>query len=137
MTTTSPTLYKYAMNIKLSSVEPSPMNLVFPHIEDMVLSSRKFDKLEEAVDSANRLVGEITGTLNLAVSGEKYKMVAEINPRFTGKETISKDWGANEVAKLWIYDKILHEAKKGTTGNILAIALTQLLEIPGDSVLLN
>lgn len=133
----APIMYKYAMNIKLSMVEPSPMTIVFPHVEDMVLSSRKFDKLDDAVDSANRLVGEITSTLNLAVSSEKYKMVSEINPKFTGKETISKDWGANEVAKLWIYDKVSHEAKKEAKGNILAIALAQLLEIPGDPVMLN
>lgn len=134
MTTTTPVKYRYAMNIKLSQVGVTPANALFPNVEDMVLSSRHFDEFNVAVESANELVAEITTTLNTSVAIEKYKMISEINPKFSGKETISKDWGNNEVAKLWIVDKIRQEKQPGP---ILAVALAQLLEVPGEPVSLN
>lgn len=134
MTLTTPVRYRYAMNIKLSQVGVTPATTLFPNVEDMVLSSRHFDEFDKAVESANELVAEITSTLNTSVSLEKYKMISEINPKFTGKETISKDWANNEVAKLWIVDKIRQEKQPGP---ILAVALAQLLEVPGEQVSLN
>lgn len=131
MTFSTPTKYKYAMNLKLSQIGATPANLLFPHVEDMVLSSKHFEEFDHAVKSANELVGELTVTLNESVKIEKYKMISEINPKFTGKETISKDWGTNEVAKLWIVDKIRQETMPGP---ILAVALAQLLEVPGEPV---
>lgn len=126
--------YKYAANVKLSQIPgASPAHAVFPNIEDMVMSSRHFDDFQEAVDSANGFVAELTSVIN-GPNQEKFKMLSEINPRFTGKETISKDWGPNELAKLWIVDSARQE--KGG-GPILAIALTQLLEIQDEHVLLN
>jgi hypothetical protein len=128
------TKYKYAMNIKLGAIEATAVTKLFPSVEDLIIASRQFEKLEEAVDSANRLVSEFTQSLNVAASAEKYKMVSEINPRFTGKETISTDWSEGEVAKLWIYDKAMHEKKPA---HILAVALAQLLEIKGEPITLN
>lgn len=132
MTLSTPTKYRYAMNLKMSQIGETPANVLFPHVEDLVINSKHFDEFDHAVKSANELVGELTGTLNTSVKLEKYKMISEINPKFTGKETISKDWGSNEVAKLWIVDKIRQET---TPGPILAVALAQLLEVPGEPVL--
>lgn len=36
---------------------------------------------------------------------EKFRLGSEINPVFSGQLTISKDWGLNEVARLWVFDK--------------------------------
>jgi hypothetical protein len=131
MTHTTPTKYRYAMNLKMSQIGSTPANVLFPHVEDLVLSSKHFEEFDHAVKSANELVGELTSTLNTSVKREKYKMISEINPKFTGKETISKDWENNEVAKLWIVDKIRQETMPGP---ILAVALAQLLEVPGEAV---
>lgn len=122
------------MNLKMNQVNNTPANLLFPSIEDMVVSSKHFDAFDEAVESANEFVGEMTNTLNTCAQLDKYKMISEINPKFTGKETISKDWANNEVAKLWIVDKIRQETGGGP---IHAIALAQLLEVSGDPVVLN
>lgn len=132
---TQPTKYRYAMNIKLSQVGKTPANSVFPSVEDMVLSSKVFEEFDKAVQSANELVAEVTATLNTSVAIDKYKVISEINPKFSGKETISKDWANNEVAKLWIIDKIRQEAN--SPGPIFAVALAQLIEVPGDPVSLN
>lgn len=133
-TTHQPVRYRYAMNIKLSHVGKTPANLLFPSVEDMVLSSKHFEEFDKAVDSANNLVAEITSTLNTSVELDKYKMISEINPKFSGKETISKDWGNNEVAKLWIIDKIRQETQPGP---MFAVALAQLLEVHDEPVALN
>lgn len=126
-----PIKYKYAMNVKLSAIGSTPVNLLFPNIEDLVLGSKLFDEFDLAVASVNGFVSELTETLNTSVKLDKYKMISEISPRFSGQETISKDWGPNEIAKLWIVDKNRQEAAKGP---IPAVALAQLLEISGDPV---
>jgi hypothetical protein len=132
MTLSTPIKYRYAMSMKLSQLGATPANFLFPHIEDLVISSKHFEEFDDAVKSVNALVDELTGVLNTSMKFEKYKMISEINPKFSSKETISKDWGNTEVAKLWIVDKIRQET---TPGPILAVALAQLLEVPGEAVL--
>lgn len=128
------TKYKYNTNVKLSQIHgSSPAHTVFPNIEDMVMSSRNFDDFQEAVDSANAFVAELATVIN-GPNQDKFKMLSEVNPKFTGKETISKDWGPDEVAKLWIIDSARQDRANGP---MLAIALTQLLEIQDDHVLVN
>ena len=131
--TIEPIVYKYALNVKLSQVPAkTPLNATFPSVEDLVISSRKFDKFEDAVQSANKLVSSVATALNIAVEKEQFKMISEINPRFSGKATISQDWGSNEIAKLWIVDD-LRTAEQKAKG-IRAVGLGQLLEIPGEPV---
>jgi hypothetical protein len=135
MTFTEPATYKYAMNVKLNQVQGvTAVGMIFPHIEDLMISSRTFDKFEEAVDSTNLLVAELTKSLNAAVNVEQYNVLSELNPKLTGKETLSKDWGSNEMAKVWIVDQI---AQKTTPGPLRAVAIAQLLEIPGPAVLVS
>ena len=128
----SPMRYRYAMNLKLNQVQgEAPTDVFFPSIEDMVFSSREFAEFDEAVNSANLFVSEMTRTVNGMAKIEKYKMISEVNPKFTGKETISKNWDSNEVAKLWIIDAIRQEKFPGP---MLAVGLTQILEVPQELV---
>ena len=134
MNLATPVNYRYAMNLKLSQVlGEAPIASLFPSIEDIVFSSREFKEFDEAVNSANLFVSEMTRTVNGMAKVEKYKMISEVNPKFTGKETISKDWASNEVAKLWIIDAIRQEQFPGP---MLAVGLTQILEVPQECVLL-
>lgn len=133
--TFEPIEYKYALNVKLSQVPAlTGLSNMFPSVEDLVISSRKFEKFEEAVMSANSLVNGITASLNAAVEKQQFKLVSEINPKHTGKATISRDWGGNEVAKLWIVDDL---KPKGNDGAIRAVGLAQLLEVHAESVSLS
>jgi hypothetical protein len=128
----TPVNYRYAMNLKLSQIHgEAPTAVIFPSVEDIVFSSREFKEFDEAVNSANMFVSEMTRTVNVMAKLEKYKMISEVNPKFTGKETISKDWDSNEVAKLWIIDALRHEKFPGP---MLAVGLTQILEVPQDMV---
>ena len=130
----TPVKYRYAMNVKLSQVGATPAALLFPHVEDMVMNSKHFVEFDAAVLSVNELVSELTNTLNTSVKLDKYKVISEINPKFSGKETISKDWAPQEVAKLWIIDKIKQEVN---SQQILAVALAQLIEVPSEPVSVN
>jgi hypothetical protein len=128
----TPVNYRYAMNLKLNQVHgTAPTQPFFPSIEDIVFSSREFREFDEAVQSANMFVAEVTRTANDMAKLEKYKMISEINPKFTGKETISKNWDSNEVAKLWIIDAARQEKYPG---QMLAVGLTQILEVPQELV---
>lgn len=128
-----PMMYKYALNLKASAVPAKTgLNTVFPHLEDLVVSSRKFDKFEDAVTSANQLVAQLAASLNQAVQTTQFRTVSEINPKHTGKPTLSTEWGMNEVAKLWIVDDF--KSKDLKNGQIRAVALAQLLEVHGEPV---
>ena len=129
-----PILFKFAVNVKMSQVPTKTgISTMFPHVEDLIISSRKYDKFEDAISGANKLISGMTAALNAAVEKPQFKMVSEINPRFSGKTTLSQEWGLNEIAKLWIVDEERTKEKKG----MRAVALTQLLEVHGDPVSLN
>lgn len=130
-----PLKYKYIMNVKLSHVKGSTLiNSVFPKVEDLMLSSKMFDEFEPVLNSLNSLNTELTMSLNKAANEERYGILSEINPARSGQETISKDWDTNEVAKVWIIDKIAQQEKPGP---IKAISLAQILESHDEPVIMN
>lgn len=133
---TTPLKYFYGMNAKISlSPEKTALNKIFPHIEDLTLKSREFDAFEEAVTSAKGLVHDLTEHLNESVGQAFYKNVTELNPKFGGHPTTSKEWGPYEIAKLWIVPAIadIDNPKSG----ISALALAQIMEVPGEQVLVS
>lgn len=136
MTQVEPIQYKYSFNMKVSALGvETPLSTAVPSIEDLVVSSRKFDKFEEAIASANKFVLDTTVSLNGGDEVDpKFKMISEINPRFTGKQTISQEWGHHEIVKLWIVDNAKTKARKD---GMQAVGLAQVLEIPGEPVSLN
>jgi hypothetical protein len=133
ISTVEPIQYRYSMNVKLNAVKGRTLvNSVFPNVEDLMLTSKDFENLDQAVQSANLLNTEIVLSLNEAVREERYGILSEINPKHSNQETISKDWGPNEIAKIWIVDKI---AQKENPGPIKAVALAQVVETHTESVL--
>ncbi len=135
MMSIEPPMYRYAMNVKLNQIQGQTLvSSVFPSVEDVAFNSRDFEKFEEAVESTNALVAELTKSLNVAVKLDQYVSMSELNPKLTGKETLSKDWALNEMAKVWIIDQI---AQKTKPGPIRAVGLAQLMEVQGESVLVN
>jgi len=129
-----PKFFRHTTNVKLSQISKTLVNCVFPNVEDLITSSKSFDMLEGAVKSATDLVTEITMSLNMSVGEDRYGIVSELNPSHSKQETISKDWTENEIAKIWVIDKI-HRAQN--PGPIKAVGLTQILEFKGDPVHLN
>lgn len=136
MSHTSPLKYFYGMNAKISSSpEKTALNKIFPHIEDLTLKSREFDAFEDAITSAKGLVHDLTEHLNESVGQALYKNVIELNPRFSGHPTLSKEWGPYEIAKLWIVPSVVD--LENPKGGISALALAQLMEVPGEQVLVS
>jgi len=135
ITYSTPPLYRYAINLKLSQVLASTqINGVFPNIEDVMISSRDFTEFEEAVTSTTALAKQLTLSLNVAVQAEKYKLVSEVNPKISGTDTVSKEWADNELLKIWILDNadgVLLD------GSMPAIGLAQLIEIDSPPVFIN
>jgi hypothetical protein len=111
----------------------TPLDSMFPNIEDLVIKSRKFDMFEDAIGSANKFVSELARTLNVSANQDLYVVASEINPRVSNKKTVSTDWAANEIVKFWIYDKVKQQE---TPEFVHAISLTQLIEVPIDPVFL-
>ena len=134
-TSIEPLKYRFLMNVKLSQVHGSTLlNSVFPKVEDLMMSSKLFEEFEAVLQSVNTLNTEITMSLNKAVQEERYGLLSEINPKRSGQETISKDWDGNELAKIWIIDKI---AQQKNPGPLKAVALSQIVETHAESVILN
>lgn len=131
---TQPTLFRHTTNVKLSQISKTLVNCVFPNVEDLIASSKSFDILEGAIKSATDLVTEITTSLNMSIGEDRYGIVSELNPSHSKQETISKDWAENEIAKIWVIDKI---HRNQNPGPIKAVGLTQILEFKGDPVPLN
>jgi hypothetical protein len=118
--------FRYTLNVKLGKVaKPAALDCLFPSVEDIVLSSREFIDAAEASTSMANVMAEFCKGLNAAMKTEKYALFSEINPTISSKETISKDWKPNELAKLWIIDA----SSKLQSKAIHALGLGQLLEI--------
>lgn len=127
--------YRYAMSVKLTQIKGSTLiATLFPHAEDMLMNSRDFDLFDDAVNSTTKLVTDVKDSLNLAVASEQFGIMSELNPKLSGKETISKEWATNELAKVWIIDQV--EQLKNPTA-LKAVGLAQLVEVPGSTVLLS
>ena len=133
--TIEPTKYRYSMDLKLSHVYGhTAVSSVFKHAEDLIVASKTFDAFDIAVNSLNQFTTEMVVNINVGLMEDRYGIISEVNPARTGQETISKEWSANEIAKVWIVDKIL-QAEQPTP--IKAIGLAQILEVPSDPVILN
>ena len=120
--------YQFAMNVKISQagVIPQALAEIFPGLEDLVLSSKTFDTLQAAVESCNGVLGDLTKALNEAQGAQKFKLLSEVNPKHSGQPTISKDWGSNEIAKIWVVD---NDVDPSNGKPIHALGLAQLVEV--------
>jgi hypothetical protein len=126
--------YQFAMSVKLSEagVIPTKLKAIVPGAEDLILSSKKFDTLQAAVESCNGVLGDLTRALNEASTSRQFKLLSEVNPKHSGQPTISKDWGANEIAKVWVVDSNVDPAEGKA---IHAFGLAQLIEVQQERTL--
>ncbi len=121
------TSYRFSLDLKVSQIKGADtLKSIFPNLEDVIIGSEPFDSLESIVTSLNNLITEIVIGINLRLGEERYGVMSELNPAKSGVETISKEWGSNEMAKVWIIDKI--ENNSGTE-KISAAGLAQILEL--------
>ena len=94
----------YNATIKLGELPPCKAQVAFPGVSDLALNSRQFSNYTECVDSAKGLMEDVIKDVN-SLKGVQYMVSAEVNPAKTGIETRSRDWGDDELARLWIFNK--------------------------------
>lgn len=99
---------------------------IFPGLNEISFQSRVFPQYSDCVKSCKGLMEDLAKGINLGAESPKYKVGAEVNPEHTGNQTLSKDWGAEEVARFWVYDK----AMEGNGKSINAICKASIFAIP-------
>lgn len=129
---TTPSTFMYGMNVKMKLVpRTTALDDLFPNMEDFVVQSRAFDTADEAVASAKGIMDDLTEQINIA-SDTKYKHFLEINPKIGGVETISKEWGVNDIAKIWM---VPETANLQSNEAITALGVAQIVEVHSAPVL--
>jgi hypothetical protein len=111
---------KIEQDIQLEAFE------LFPALHEISFQSRVFTQYAECVKSCKGLMEDMTKGINISLEAPKFKVGAEVNPEHTGNQTLSKDWGPDEVARFWVYDK----AMEGNGKAINAICKASIFAIP-------
>lgn len=108
---------------------------LFPGLNEISFQSRIFEQYAECVKSCKGLMEDLSKGINNSLEAPKFKVGAEVNPEHTGNQTLSKDWGPNEVARFWVYDKAMEGAGTG----INAICKASIFALPKEisSIVLN
>lgn len=117
--------FKYSATIKNDqNIEISALSL-FPKMHEISLQSRTFQTYSEAVKSCKGLMEDLMRDINLGFKEDRFKVAAEVNPKYSGTQTLSKDWDDVEVARFWVYNKAM-EGK----GQISAVGKSSIVGIP-------
>jgi len=95
--------FSFTAAIKTKVDDVDAIGDVYPGVHTLSCSSRAFSSYDECASSCRQFMDDILKRVN--GDTEKFRLGSEINPVFSGQLTISKDWGLNEVARLWVFDK--------------------------------
>ena len=119
--------FRYVTNLKLSKLK-TEINSIFPNGEDLTITSKSFSQLESVAQSCTSLNEQIVKSLNESIQEDRYYIRSDINPKYSSEEN-ELEWNDNEVAKVWIIDKIYGEKNPSS---IRAISLTQITQFTKD-----
>lgn len=121
------TLLKFEQDIELEALQ------LFPGCNEVSFQSRIFQNYAECVKSCKGIMSDIAAGINENLGEPKYKVGAEVNPLYSNAPSLSKDWGAAEVARFWVFDKAL----EGTGANISAVCRGSVTALPKISQVTN
>lgn len=110
---------KNEQNVKFEGLE------LFPGLQEISFQSRIFNNYAECVKSCKGLMEDVSRDMNSSIEDKKFKVGAEVNPKHTGTQTLSKDWDETEVARFWVYDR----GMEGNGGAIAAICRGSIFAI--------
>jgi len=96
--------FAFSATIKLSDLPSCKANQTFPGVSDLAVNSRNFNSYVECITSAKAFMDDVVKDAN-SQNTIQLGVTAEVNPIHTGTETRSKDWGPDELARFWIFDK--------------------------------
>lgn len=124
--------YAVAAKLKVGDSDFSEVRSEYPNLSTVNFGSRSFNSYEECVVSCKKLMDDLAKNANAHAKRERFKVGSEVNPILSNKETLSKDWGVGELARLWIFDE-----KMEKTGQIHAIAQSKIFGSTISQVQLN
>ena len=116
--------FQYNAVVRVNSAPIADLAEIFPNAKEISLSSRSFTNYAECVSSAKVLLDEYVTAVN-SLGAVQVKIGTEVNPKYSGHQTISKDWVDAEVARLWVYDRTM----EGSGNRIDAIARTSIFAV--------
>jgi hypothetical protein len=91
----------------------------YPGASDINVSSREFPNYDECLASCKSFMDDMKAHIATAAAEKQtFKLSSEVNPVYNnGQATLSKDWDAGEVSRLWIFDEAMEKV-----GQIHAVA---------------
>lgn len=101
---------------------------VFPSLDELTLHSRKFQSYADTLSSCRRLLEDITANINHHVGAQTFRLAAEVNPEISGQDTLSTDWGEDEVSRVWVFDR----GMEGQNQKIEAICRGSIFAVEAD-----
>lgn len=105
----------------------TPGLVLFPAASEISFTSKIFNDYVSCIRSCKSLIEDMTRDFNNQDTDERFKISAEVNPRWSGIETVSTSWEETEVAKFWVYDQT--NKKEGV---ISAVCRSQIFAVPKD-----
>ncbi len=97
-------VFVYNVTLKLNELPSCAALDAFPGVTDVAVSSKGFVSYAECTRSANTLMNDVVQNVN-GRQPEQFTVSTEANPSLTGVATRSTDWGVDELARLWIFNK--------------------------------
>jgi hypothetical protein len=91
----------------------------YPGASDINIASREFPNYDECLASCKSFMDDMRVHIATAAADKQiFKLSSEVNPVYNnGQATLSKDWDAGEVSRLWIFDESMEKV-----GQIHAVA---------------
>ena len=117
--------FSYTASIKLigSNGKSAAFDDTYPGVSDLSVVSREFIDYNECITSCRQLMDDMKGRINLAADKPIFKLSSEVNPVYSGAQTLSKDWAPHEVSRLWIFDEAMEK-----TGQIHAVGQARIFQ---------
>jgi hypothetical protein len=101
--------FSYLVSLKLVSGSMTLLQKQYPGAIDLTLASRDFEGYSECITSCKRLMDDLRDKANAEMSKPIFKVSSEVNPIFSGQDTLSKDWEAAELARIWVFDEAMEK----------------------------
>lgn len=111
--------FRYNVTLKIGNLDLG--SIKSDSIKEINFTSRDFIAFDDCAHSCRTLMEGYAAKLS---DDDQFKLGTEINPIHSGTPTLSKNWDASEVARLWVYDRRMEG-----TGSIVAVAQAHIFAI--------
>ena len=109
--------FRYEAELRIAlGPDKQPFKDTYPGVTTVTLVSREFSDFNDCVTSGKALLDGFRDRMHDALPDTK--IGSETNPDFSGQPALSKDWGTNEVARIWLIDHTVTGANLTAYGKV-------------------